>query len=136
MLEVINKLIPLLLLVESSGDLHAPPGDGGKSWGCMQIQACVVDDVNRVYSLTYKHRDVKDPHKAVEICRLYLLHYGGVYRSQTGRAPTMEVFARIYNGGPDGWRERATLKYWKKVKRALTEEMAARRREQPTPSAA
>ena len=31
-----------------------------------------------------------------------------------------EARARIWNGGPQGYRKKATLKYWKKVQIALT----------------
>jgi len=36
-----------------------------------------------------------------------------------GREPTDEDRARIWNGGPMGWRNKATIGYWNKVKKHL-----------------
>ena len=41
--------------------------------------------------------------------------------------PTYEVYARIWNGGPDGWKKRSTLKYWKKVKKELKKKKKSKR---------
>ncbi|XP_041478549.1 lysozyme-like [Lytechinus variegatus] len=36
-----------------------------------------------------------------------------------GHIPTCEDFARIHNGGPDGFNKTSTLKYWARVKECL-----------------
>ena len=36
-----------------------------------------------------------------------------------GHAPTDEDIARIHNGGPNGYKNPATLPYWEKVKKYL-----------------
>jgi hypothetical protein len=47
---------------------------------------------------------------------MYLDYYGDLYVRQTGRTPTDEVYARIWNGGPNGWRKASTRQYWQRVR--------------------
>lgn len=104
----------LMALHGAECDLQANPprGDNGKAWGVLQIRQEVITDVNRVYKTRYVHADAEDPRKAFAICRLYLGYWGGRYQKLTGKPPTYEVLARIWNGGPNGWRVKATRKYW------------------------
>ncbi|KAI8504717.1 hypothetical protein Bbelb_178350 [Branchiostoma belcheri] len=39
--------------------------------------------------------------------------------SRLGHSPTCEDFSRIHNGGPNGFKSAATLKYWERVKKCL-----------------
>ena len=111
-----ERLIPALAKVESNGNPRAV-GDSGKALGELQIWSVVVQDVNRVHGTRYTHRDAFDPAKARDICRRYLAIYCTPKR--LGRAPTMEDAARIWNGGPNGHKKAATVKYWQKVNAAL-----------------
>lgn len=92
--------------------VNPPPGDNGKALGVLQIRVEVVKDVNRIYKTHYVHSDALDPKKSFEICRLYLSYYGRVYAKRTGIQPSYEVLARIWNGGPNGWRVKKTRTYW------------------------
>ncbi len=112
---LLTILIPLLIQVESSGDPNAI-GDGGRAVGCLQIHPVVVEDVNRIYQTKYTEKDRLNKAKSMSICRLYLKYYGTRYQLKTGKKATMEALARIWNGGPDGWKKQSTVKYWKKVK--------------------
>ena len=117
------SFIDAIIQVESGGNLDAI-GDNGKAQGCLQIKQCVIDDVNKFYPKYYRERlyvldDAFAKDKALEICWLYLKHWGEVYQKKMGKKPTMEVFARIWNGGPNGWKKKSTLKYWEKVKRQM-----------------
>ena len=40
-------------------------------------------------------------------------------RARLGRSPTDQDLARIHNGGPNGYKNPATLGYWQKVKKYL-----------------
>ena len=111
---IIIILLPLLVHVESGGDFNAL-GDCGKAKGCLQLWEIYVDDVNRIYKTAYVHDDAFDMYKAHEITFLYLMHYGKRYEKLTGKTATIEVLSRIHNGGPDGWKNPKTEKYWKKV---------------------
>ena len=116
---LLTILIPCLIQVESAGRADVM-GDGGKSAGCLQVGAACIADVNRVAGTKYKWpADALNPHKARTICLLYLSHYGAWYERKTGRKADAEVLARVWNGGPYGWRKTATLPYWKKVEKEL-----------------
>lgn len=106
-------LLAALIAVESAGNPHAV-GDGGHAVGVLQIHPAVVQDVNRIASAGFTLADRRNPAKAQEIARIYLSHY--VTPQRLGRAPTAEDYARCWNGGPDGWRKRATVPYWAKVR--------------------
>jgi hypothetical protein len=110
------EFIAALEKVETNGNPKAV-GDNGDSFGILQIQLGVVRDVNRVHGTRYKHRDAFDPVKARDICRRYLSIY--CTSEAIGREPTVEDAARIWNGGPKGWRKGATEGYWAKVKAVL-----------------
>jgi hypothetical protein len=103
-------LIAAMITIESNGDEKAI-GDNGRAWGCLQIRAVVIKDVNKVYGLHYNREDAFDPKKAREICRMYLLHWGNKINNCTPGS-----YARIWNGGPKGNRKPGTVAYWKKVK--------------------
>ena len=108
--------VEAIISVESSGN-PAAIGDNGRAIGILQIWDVVITDVNRAKGTSYTHRDALDPVKARAICRAYLSIYCTAKR--LGRAPTMEDAARIWNGGPNGHRKAATVKYWQKVAAAL-----------------
>ncbi|XP_066298448.1 lysozyme 1-like [Branchiostoma lanceolatum] len=40
-------------------------------------------------------------------------------RRRLGRQPTCEDWARIHNGGPNGYRRASTLAYWRRVQNCL-----------------
>lgn len=109
----LERLLPALIAVESSGRDDAV-GDNGKAYGPLQIHAILVADVNRIHGTSYRHRDAFDRDTAIEIARLYLSHYCTAQR--LGRTPTNEDAARMWNGGPNGHRKKATLGYWAKVR--------------------
>ncbi len=120
--------------VESGGNSNAV-GDTHlvhAAYGAYQIRQPYLDDVNRIAgtnrmrtvwavdSLSIK--DMLDEQKAYWAATVYLDHYGEKYRQQTGHEPTVEVYARIHNGGPDGWRETVTNDYVAKVLRVIGEQ--------------
>lgn len=114
----INKIIPALVKVESSGNIKAV-GDQGRAKGKLQLHKIYIDDVNRLFGTKYKHDDAFDPVKAEEIVRLYLSHYGKLYEKKTGKTISFEILARMHNGGGNNYRAKATAKYWAKVSKVL-----------------
>ena len=110
-----KTFIKALIMTESSGRSYVT-GDNGKAVGCLQIHPCVVKDVNRIYKTHYKLSDRKNIKKSIEMCIKYLKHYGAHYTKKTGLRPTHQVYSRIWNGGVYGWKNKATEKYWDKVK--------------------
>ena len=113
---LIAILIPLLIQIESGGRVDAV-GDNGAAVGILQIHKILVDDVNRIWDTDYTYNDRQDARKSAEMCILYLWHYGQAYERKTGHAANMEVLSRIWNGGPLGYKKKATEKYWEKVER-------------------
>jgi hypothetical protein len=113
-------LIAALIQVESGGDTNAI-GDGGNAVGCLQIWEGVVQDVNRIKGTNFTHDEMFDEGTARYVCYVYLRHYGKAYTKRTGEEPTMETYARIWNGGYHGLfrNKQATDSYWEKVRKEL-----------------
>jgi hypothetical protein len=116
----VSPLINALMLVESGG------GDGWigdkskvqKAYGCLQIRQPVVDDYNCWCKTSYRAEDcLNNRGLSVKICQVYLDHYAAICR--LGHEPTDEDRARIWNGGPNGWRHSSTDSYWEKVRKHL-----------------
>ena len=114
------KLIDALITVESNsdddaiGDLHLK----NKAYGCLQIRQPCVDDVNLRHGTSSKAEDcLGNRELSVWICEKYLEIYAT--KSRLGREPTDEDRARIWNGGPNGWKKETTEAYWAKVKKVL-----------------
>jgi hypothetical protein len=114
----LDRLVPALIEVESRGNNKAI-GDNGKAYGCLQIWKVCVDDVNRVYKTNYTHNEMLYRYNSCEVATLYLTYWGKVYERRTGNKPSPEVYARIWNGGPTGYKKKATDGYWKKVQKQL-----------------
>lgn len=100
-------LIAALRLIESS--------NGATSRNELQIQPICIEDVNRIYGTKYKQIDKYDKRRSEEIALLYLDYWGHKKFAE----PTVENYARIWNGGPNGNNKESTKKYWLKVKKVL-----------------
>ncbi len=124
-----NALWRAIVAVESRGNARAyNPRDGAT--GIAQIRTVCLTDVNRI--ARQRGMDVRfatshrlDPGAARRIWALYLDYYGDQYAKVTGCRPTAEVYARIWNGGPDGWRKGTTRSYWQRVRAAMLDPAAA-----------
>lgn len=108
----LRPLFSALATVESGGD-DAAVGDGGKSIGRYQI--------GRLYWMDAKvpgrYEDVLDPAYAERV----MLAYWSRWCPEALANRDYEVLSRVHNGGPRGAKKSATLPYWKKVEKALTE---------------
>ena len=105
--------------VESSG--RTGPnivGDNGNAIGPLQIwKACWTDAVQHDKSIGGSYKDCHDLEYSLKIFRAYTDRYATKRRLK--RVPTDEDRARIWNGGPNGHRKRATIKYWNKVRKEM-----------------
>lgn len=108
------SLFLAIIAVESGGNNMAI-GDAGRSVGPAQIQAVVIEDVNRITGRRYTLRDRYCRQKSAEIFWAYTDHYGRRY----GYPVSDEVRARVWNGGPQGPSKRSTERYWAKVRANL-----------------
>lgn len=111
-----NKFIDAICKIESNNGMYVV-GDNGKAIGCLQIWKSVVDDVNKYSKVKYTYDDRYDKEKSYQMFRLYVGHYAT--QKRLGRKPTNEDMARIWNGGPNGYKKIATVKYWNKVKKYI-----------------
>lgn len=116
-----KAFVMAVMMVESSGNDKAV-GDNGASHGPLQIQKACVIDANewrkaRGLSQFRFPQDCYDRQKAEQIMIAYLHRYAN--ENRLGRRPTIEDYARIWNGGPNGYKIQATVKYWNKVKKEL-----------------
>ncbi len=110
------ELIEAIKRQESGCDTNAI-GDkhlDAKAYGCLQIRQPAVDDVNRIYGTKHNAEDMRGN----EALSIWIFHrYMEIYATEArlGRPVTDEDRARIWNGGPNGWKRRITIDYWRKV---------------------
>lgn len=91
---------------------------GATSANVYQLRRIYVRDVNRIKGWSVRYADaIRDPALAKQCILAYWRHYARGYERRTGRKATAETLARMHNGGPDGWREAATTRYWRRVSR-------------------
>ena len=118
-----ERLWTATVRVESSGNPRAVNPETGAG-GIVQIMPECVDDCNRIAAarglgVHFTQADRFDPAKSRQMWRLYLSYWGQEYERTTGYPPSNEVYARMWNGGPTGWRKEATVGYWHEVRRAM-----------------
>jgi hypothetical protein len=105
-----NDLLDAIEQVESGGNKNAV-GDNGRAIGSFQLWKIYVDDVCRISGKKFCYADRLSREKSREMVKIYLEFYG--------KNKSFEAMARIHNGGPNGWRNPKTVKYWYKVKKLL-----------------
>ena len=109
-------LLLALIMVESHGNDNAVNSHAA---GCLQITPILVKDVNRIAGTNFTLEDRFDRQKSIEMAQIYLTYYGKIYTKKTGKEPDNEIYARIWNGGPNGWQKSSTEDYWLKVKKEI-----------------
>lgn len=108
----IDRLLDAIARVESNRNALAV-GDGGRALGVYQIHEMYWKDGTRFLGVDWSYDQAKDPAKARQVVRAYLLHYG--------QGKSLLQKARIHNGGPAGHRKKATVSYARKIARILSE---------------
>ncbi len=114
-----TPLITALLRVESGSKAY-PQGDdnaiGDKglpnpAYGPLQVRQPALDDVNRRFGTSYKAIDCLG-NRPLSIW--VFLRYMDIYATaaRLGRAVTDQDRARIWNGGPNGYKIGPTVGYW------------------------
>ena len=106
-----DKFVRAIHLTETGGRVGAIRGDGGKALGPLQIHyACWKDcnvpgTYNQCTNLAY----------STKVMEAYMNKYARKYIA----SKDFQSMARIWNGGPAGYRRAATIGYWNKVKHNL-----------------
>ena len=93
-----------------------PLGDGGNALGPLQIWRIAWTDVQQPGE---SYEDCKDLDYSVTVFRRYTSRYATLKR--LGHKPTQEDLARIWNGGPNGFKKTSTESYWSKVNKEMTQ---------------
>lgn len=110
----LKTLLDAIKTVESQNGKYLN-GKNGES-GPYQMKHIVIDDVNRILGTkTYKYEDAMDEQKSRDICEFYITYWA----EKAGMKHNIEVMARIWNGGPKGYKKKSTIKYWNKIKEVL-----------------
>lgn len=113
-------LVEALIQVESGGNDNAI-GDKhlqDKAYGCLQIRKPCVQDVNRVFGTNYVAEQMLGNRQlSLWVFSKYMELYAN--ERKLGRPVTDEDRARIWNGGPTGYKRDSTIPYWEKVEKLL-----------------
>ena len=109
-----SPLLDAICQVESNCDSTAV-GDNGNAIGAYQIwYAYWYDAVEYDPSIGGKYEDCYNKDYSEKIINAYWKRYANEKR--LGRKVTNEDRARIHNGGPNGYKKKATVGYWSDVK--------------------
>ena len=114
----VDELVNALIYVESRGvdsaigDIHLKT----PSIGVLQIRPVMVREVNRILKKTgstqrFKLKDRFDRQKSISM----FLFWKNYHHPKDG----FEEIARCWNGGPRGYKNKRTEKYWIKVQKQL-----------------
>ena len=107
-----HKFLAALRQVESGSDDQVV-GDNGKAIGGFQIWRVYWQDaVDYDKTIGGKYENCFNRNYAERVVVAYLNRYAP-------EGASWETLARIHNGGPKGYKIKATEKYWQKVKREL-----------------
>jgi len=118
--EVIEKsyLLEAMIQVESRGkegcigDKHL----GKPSIGVLQIRPIMVREVNRIL----KKQDIKKKFQMDDrYSREKSIEMFNIWKDYYHSEDSEEVIARCWNGGPKGWKRKATEHYWEKVQNEI-----------------
>lgn len=114
----IDLLLEAIIQVESRGkeecigDKHL----GKPSIGVLQIRPIMVREVNRLL----KKRNIKKKYKLDDrYSREKSIEMFYIWKDYYHSEDSNEVTARCWNGGPNGWKKKATEYYWTKVQKEL-----------------
>lgn len=106
-----RALLDAIRAVESGGDDDAV-GDNGNAIGAYQIWRVYWQDATDwCEAIEGSYEDCKQRAYAERI----IVAYWHRYARAALRSGDRETLARVHNGGPQGARKKATLKYWTKV---------------------
>jgi hypothetical protein len=111
-----DRFFKALHQVETSGRVGHIVGDNGKALGPLQIHRVYFQDASEFDpSLGKNYNQVTNFDFAKRVVTAYLKRY---VPSAVAKKD-FETLARVHNGGPNGHKKQATLKYWDKVRKNL-----------------
>ena len=117
-----TNLVEALIQVESRGKEDCI-GDKHliiPSVGVLQIRPIMVREVNRILKLLGKNQHYKNKDRYSRIKSIEMFN---IWKDYHHKNDSDEVIARCWNGGPKGWKRKATLHYWNKVQKELSKQL-------------
>jgi hypothetical protein len=109
----LRPLLDAIRQVESGGKADPGAGDGGRSIGPYQIQRAYWRDSG----VPGSYRQVRNAAYAERV----ILAYWKRHVPQALSQADWSTLARVHNGGPAGHRKNATLPYWQRVRKVLSD---------------
>lgn len=82
------------------------------AYGCLQVRKKCLQDINNFYGTNYNLTDFLGNEK---LSVWALKGYVSMYSKKLGIPLSCEFVARLWNGGPSGWRSQGAEKYWQKL---------------------
>jgi hypothetical protein len=111
-----DGFVKALHMVEASGRSGRILGDGKRSLGPLQIsRAYWTDAIEFNSKIGGKYEDCVSLIYSKKVVQAYLQRYA----AKAFKECDWKTCARIHNGGLDGHRQKATLKYWAKIQQNL-----------------
>jgi hypothetical protein len=111
-MNAINLLLAAMAIVESGNNARAV-GDNGKAIGVYQIHYAYWQDSN----VPGRYEDCYKP----DYARRVVLAYWKRYCPGALEDEDLQTLSRVHNGGPKGYKNKNTVKYWNKIKQHLQE---------------
>ena len=106
----IEQLLDAIAQVESENN-SSSVGDGGRAIGIYQLHRSYWQDGTRILNVKWDYHLAFKPEKSRRVVKAYLSHYG--------KGKSLLDMARIHNGGPNGYKKKATLPYARKIAKIL-----------------
>lgn len=106
----IERLLDAIAQVESKKHSNTV-GDRGLAIGMFQLHSGYWRDGVRILRVKWDYSLAFRPEESRRVVKAYLLHYG--------RGKSLLDMARIHNGGPKGYKKKATLPYARKIVKIL-----------------
>ena len=112
-------IIAALVALESGGNPDAV-GDCGRAVGVLQIHPSMVAECNRIVGAErWTLADRADAAKSKAMAEAYLEHWAQLIARRIGRNLAPEEMARLWGGGPTGYRKASTDAYSRRFLDAL-----------------
>lgn len=99
-----------------SGNTDSITGDSGRGKGRFQIYNICVKGSGLHDLLGYSHNDMFNKEKSVHVFWATMGIFCYSYAQKHGKYPSYEDLARMWCGGPEGYKKNATLNYLHKFK--------------------
>lgn len=99
-----------------SGNTDSITGDSGRGKGRFQIYNICVKGSGLHDLLGYSHEDMFNKEKSVHVFWATMGIFCYSYAQKHGKYPSYEDLARMWCGGPEGYKKNATLNYLHKFK--------------------